>query len=377
MKKIRFGIVGVGNQGTYYANILKEGKVTNGILVGLCDNDPSKIEKAKENFKNVAELQYFSNYKDLINANICDVIMVETPHYYHPEIVIECLNKGINVICDKPAGVYTKQVREMNEIASRSKAKFTMMFNQRTNCVYRKMREMIKDGVLGSLQRVSWIITDWYRTQFYYDNGEWRATWVGEGGGVLINQCPHQIDLLQWILGKLPTKVSAHCHYGMWHDIEVEDDVTAYLEFDNGATGVFVTTTGEAPGTNRLEISGTKGKLLCENDTLIFFENEIDSQENSKVSPNGYDKPNCKKIIVETDGQNPQHVGIMNNFANALLGIEDLFIDGIEGINGVELHNAISLSGWKNGEIITLPVDEEEYLKELNKRKFKSKNSYK
>jgi predicted dehydrogenase len=230
------------------------------------------------------------------------------------------------------------------------------------------MREMIKDGVLGSLQRVSWIITDWYRTQFYYDNGEWRATWVGEGGGVLINQCPHQIDLLQWILGKLPTKVSAHCHYGMWHDIEVEDDVTAYLEFDNGATGVFVTTTGEAPGTNRLEISGTKGKLLCENDTLIFFENEIDSQENSKVSPNGYEKPNCKKIIVETDGQNPQHVGIMNNFANALLGIEDLFIDGVEGINGVELHNAISLSGWKNGEIVSIPVNEEEYLIELQKK---------
>ena len=365
MNKLRYGVVGIGNQGTYYSYLLKEGKIENGVLTAVCDNNPVKLEIAKQKFQGI---KYYDNYVEMLNSNEIDAVLVETPHYQHPEIVIECLKRNIHVICDKPAGVYTKQVREMNEVANKAKARFTMMFNQRTNCVYRKMKEMISQGLIGQLQRVTWIITDWYRTQSYYDNGAWRATWSGEGGGVLINQCPHQIDLIQWILGEMPTSISAFCHYGKWHDIEVEDDVTAYLEYKNGATGVFITTTGEAPGSNRLEISGTKGKLLSENGELIFYKNEIDSAENSKVSPNGFDKPKVEKIIVETDGLNLQHVGIINNFTNSILGLEEMFIDGQEGINGVELMNAIELSGWKQGQRITLPVDEEEYLKELNIR---------
>ena len=373
MKKVRFGIVGIGNQGTYYANLLKDNKVENGILVALCDNDIEKLQIAKDKFGDIEGVKFYDNYLSMLDDNVCDAVLVETPHYDHPEIVIECLKRDINVICDKPAGVYTKQVREMNEYAKTSKALFTMMFNQRTNCIYRKMKEMIDEGMIGELQRVTWIITDWYRTQIYYDNGSWRATWAGEGGGVLINQCPHQIDLIQWILGQMPKRVTASCHYGMWHDIEVEDDVTAYFEYENGATGVFITTTGEAPGTNRLEISGTKGKLLSEDGSLIFYRNEIDSIENSKTSDKGFDKPKCEIINVETDGNNPQHLGILNNFANAVLGIEELFIQGEEGINGVELMNAMELSGWKNASPVTLPVNEDEYLEILNVKRQNSR----
>ena len=372
MRKVRFGIVGVGNQGTHYANLLKDNKVINGELIALCDNDSEKLQTAKDKFGSNENVKFYDNYIAMLDDNVCDAVLVETPHYDHPEIVIECLKRNINVICDKPAGVYTKQVREMNEYAKNSKALFTMMFNQRTNCVYRKMKEMIDEGLIGEFQRVTWIITDWYRTQSYYDNGSWRATWEGEGGGVLINQCPHQIDLIQWILGQMPKKVTASCHYGMWHDIEVEDDVTAYFEYENGATGMFITTTGEAPGTNRLEISGSKGKLLSEDESLVFYKNEIDSIENSKTSDKGFDKPKCEKVIVETDGENPQHLGILNNFANTILGLEDLFINGIEGINGVELMNAMELSGWKNASPITPPVNEDEYLEILN---VKRKNS--
>ena len=369
MRKVRFGVIGMGNQGTYYANLLKDGKIDNGVLGACCDNNETKLNYAKEKFSGVEDVKFYSNYLDLLNEGDCDAILVETPHYDHPNIVIDCLKRGINVICDKPAGVYTKQVKEMNKVAKESKALFTMMFNQRTNCIYRKMKEMISEGLLGEIQRVTWIITDWYRTQIYYDNGSWRATWAGEGGGVLINQCPHQIDLIQWILGEMPSKVTAFCQYGKWHDIEVEDDVTAYFEYKNGATGVFITTTGEAPGTNRLEISGSKGKLLSEDGNLIFYQNEIDSIENCKVSQKGFDKPKCNKIIVETDGENPQHVGIINNFANAILGKEELFIKGEEGINGVELMNAIELSGWKDSVKVTLPVDEDEYLSILNEKR--------
>ncbi len=364
MEKIRYGIVGIGNQGTFYSNFLSNGEIEHGVLSAVCDINDEKLKIAKEKFPCATP---FKDYKEMVGSGLCDAIIITTPHYLHPEIAIYCLDRGMNVICDKPAGVYTKQVKEMNEAARRSKAKFAMMFNQRTNCVYRKMRELVSSGEIGQLQRVNWIITDWYRTQSYYDGGNWRATWSGEGGGVLINQCPHQIDLVQWVVGKMPTTVRGFCKYGRWHDIEVEDEVTAYFEYDNGATGVFITTTGEAPGTNRFMISGTKGQLLCENDKLYLYKNDVDSQELSKTSEHGFMPPKCERTEVETDGNNPQHKGILENFSKALLGLEEQFVQGTDGINGVELMNAIELSGWKNGEAVTLPVDEEEYIKELKR----------
>ena len=370
MRKIKFGVIGMGNQGSYYANLLKDGKIENGILSCVCDSNSVKLDNAKNKFEGIA---YFSDYIEMLESGACEAVLVETPHYQHPEIVMECLKRGIHVICDKPAGVYTKQVREMNELAEKSNAKFAMMFNQRTNCVYRKMKEIIENGGIGELQRVTWIITDWYRTQAYYDGGSWRATWAGEGGGALINQCPHQIDLVQWVVGQMPKKVHGFCHYGKWHDIEVEDDVTAYFEYENGATGVFITTTGEAPGTNRFEVSGSKGKLLCEGNELVWYKNERDSIEVCKTSDKGFDTPKCERIVVETDGKNPQHAGIINNFANALLGLEEQFVQGVEGINGVELMNAIEFSGWKNGAEVVLPVNQDEYHTELNKRRATSR----
>ena len=262
MEKIRFGIIGLGNQGTTYAlHLFDEGRIENGIVSAMCDIDESKIENIRAKTSNQSA-KYFRDYKEMLDSGLCDAVLVETPHYLHPEMVEECLKRNLHVICEKPAGVYTAQVRQMNEAAEKSEAKFAIMFNQRTNCVYRKMREIVKSGQIGELQRVTWIITDWYRPQHYYETGGWRATWSGEGGGVLINQCPHQLDLLQWVTGGLPKSVRGFCHYGKWHEIEVEDDVTAYLEYENGATGIFVTTTGETPGSNRFEISGKTKKYL-------------------------------------------------------------------------------------------------------------------
>ena len=375
MKKIRYGIIGLGNQGTtYILEFFDKGLIENGYVSAVCDIVPAKIENVKAKTIN-KEIEYFTDYKEMLDSGKCDAVLVETPHYQHPEIVIECLKRNINVICEKPAGVYTKQVREMNEKAKESKANFTMMFNQRTNCVYRKMREIIAEGGIGELQRVTWIITNWFRTKKYYESGSWRATWKGEGGGVLINQCPHQLDLVQWVVGKLPVRVNGFCKYGRWHDIEVEDEVTAYFEYENGATGMFITTTGECPGTNRFEVSGTKGKLVVEDNSneLIWCKCSEDTQELSEKATSGFQQPQVERIIVETDGKNEQHVGIINNFSNALLGKEEFMVDGTEGINGVELMNAIELSGWRNGASVSLPVDEEEYLKELNKKRATSR----
>ena len=374
MEKVRFGIIGVGNQGhSYIVNIFEKGLVENGYLTAVCDINPARLDAVKEKLGD-REIGYFDNHIKMLESGLCDAVLIETPHYDHPQLVEDCLVRGVNVICEKPAGVYTKQVRLMNEVAEKSEAKFGMMFNQRTNCLYRKMRELVRSGEIGELQRVTWIITDWFRSQYYYDAGSWRATWDGEGGGVLINQCPHQLDLVQWVVGELPTKVRGFCKYGKWHDIEVEDDVTAYFEYANGATGMFITTTGETPGTNRFEISGTKGKILCENNELILYKNKMDSREYVKTVQKTFGRPDFDKIVVETDGSNLQHSGIINNFANALIGKEELFVDGREGINGVELMNAIELSGWLDGKEITLPVDEELYLSELNKRRETSRH---
>ena len=369
MNQVRYGIIGLGNQGSSYAlKIFDAGKAENAVLTAMCDINEAKIENVKAKTTN-KDAVYFTDYKEMLDSGLCDAVLIEVPHYSHPEMVEECLKRNIHVICEKPAGVYTKQVKEMNAASEKSGALFGMMFNQRTNCLYRKMREIVMEGGIGELQRVNWIITDWYRTQQYYDSGSWRATWEGEGGGVLINQCPHQIDLVQWVVGEMPVSVNGFCQYGKWHDIEVEDEVTAYFRYKNGATGVFITTTGEAPGTNRFEISGTKGKLLCENNKLFYYKNETDSMEFSKTSKDSFKKPAKEIIEVETDGQNPQHAGIINNFTAAILGTEPLFVKGVEGINGVELMNAIELSGWNNGEAVTLPIDEDRYLKELNEHR--------
>ena len=368
MEKVRYGIIGLGNQGSSYMyNIFDKNKIDGAVVSACCDNNPAKIEamKAKTTNKDVV---YFADYKEMLDSGLVDAVLIEVPHYQHPEMVMECLKRDIHVISEKPAGVYTKQVKEMNEFAKDKKALFGMMFNQRTNCLYRKMKEMIANGAIGELQRVNWVITNWFRTQHYYDSGAWRATWRGEGGGVLFNQCPHQIDLVQWVVGEMPISVTAHLSYGRWHDIEVEDDVTAIFKYKNGATGVFVTSTSETPGVNRFEISGTKGRLVAEEGKLIYYKNKVDTLELIKTATEGFVAPNFEKIEVETDGKYPQHAGIIQNFTNAILGKEEVFALGVDGYNGVALMDAMQLSGWKNGAEVPLPFDDDEYLAILNEK---------
>ena len=369
MEKVRLGIIGVGNMGSGHAQNILDGKCPEIEITAVADRREARRQWAKETLP--ASVTIFEEGSDLIKSGLCDAVHICTPHYQHPTLAMEAFKAGLHVMCEKPAGVYTKAVREMNEAADKSGKVFAMMFNQRTNCVYRKMREMVQGGGLGDLKRVNWIITDWYRTQIYYDSGDWRATWDGEGGGVLLNQCPHQLDLLQWICG-LPKTVQAFCQEGKWHNIEVEDDVTAYLQFENGATGVFVTTTGDAPGTNRFEVTGTKGKLVCENDQLTFWKLGVDEREFCVTAKNGFEKPPCEKIQVETDGENPQHVGVLNAFAGKILHGTPLVADGKEGINGLTLSNAMHLSSWL-GKPVEIPFDEDLFLSELNKRRATSK----
>lgn len=365
MEKVRLGIIGIGNMGSSHALNVIAGKVPELELTAVADRKAQRREWARAHLPESVTI--YEEGCALIDSSVCDAVLIAVPHYQHPELTIRALRSKKHVLCEKPAGVYTKQVREMNEEAEKSGMVFAMMFNQRTNCIYRKMHELLTSGELGAIKRVNWIITDWYRTQAYYDSGSWRATWDGEGGGVLLNQCPHNLDLLQWLCG-MPKRVQAFCHNGKWHDIEVEDDVTAYLEYDNGATGVFVTTTADAPGTNRLEVTTEMGKLVCENDRLTLYRLEENERSFCRSAKGGFDMPDYTVEEVETDGKNEQHIGVMKAFAGRILRGTPLVAEGTEGIRGLTLSNAMHLSSWL-GCAVDIPFDEELFLEELNKRR--------
>jgi len=369
MDKVKLGIIGIGGMGGVHCGWVMDGLLPEIELVAVADVREARRDWARENLPET--VQIFEDGDMLIDAKCCDAVVVATPHYAHPYFSKRALENGIHVISEKPAGVYTKQVRETNEAAAKSDAVYAVMFNQRTNHLYRKMKEIVDGGEYGQIKRVSWLITDWYRTQKYYDNGDWRGTWDGEGGGVLMNQCPHQLDLLQWICG-MPVKIQAFCHEGKWHHIEVEDDVTAYLEFANGATGVFITTTGDYPGTNRFEITLERAKLVCEDGKLSFYVLDQSEREVCFEATVGVANIEGHYEEVETDGENPQHVGVMKAFAAHILRGEPLVARGEEGINSLMVANAMYLSSWL-GKPVTIPVDEEIYLKMLNEKRATSK----
>ncbi len=364
MEKIRLGIIGCGNIGKVHTDNIVNGNCPEVELSAVCD---LKKERLDEILEKKADVSVFYDAEEMMDSGKIDSVLVAVPHYDHPKLAIMAMKKGLNVLIEKPAGVYTKQVEEMNAVAKECNVVFGIMMNQRTNCIYRKMREIVKSGVLGEIKRTNLIITDWYRPQVYYDSGDWRATWSGEGGGVLLNQCPHNLDLWQWICG-MPTKIHAKLHYGKWHDVEIEDDVSAYCEYANGATGVFVTTTGDTPGTNRFEITLEKGKLIAEDGVLKMWENEMTEKEFSKTNDNPFARPNFTYKEVETDGENPQHKGVLNQFANAILHGGELVARGEEGINGLTISNAMHLSSWLDKEIDLTSFDSELFYEELKKR---------
>ena len=364
--RVRLGIIGIGNQGSTYARrFVKDNWVPDIQLVAIADINPARIAWAKENVS--SDLAYFDDATAMLDSGLIDACVVSIPHYDHPKYVMECMKRGIHVMCEKPAGVYTEQVREMNaEAKKHPEVIFAMMFNQRTNCVYRKMRELVQSGKYGRVRRANWLITDWYRSQCYYDSGDWRATWSGEGGGVLLNQCPHNLDLWQWILG-MPVKVQSFMHFGQWHDIEVEDDVTTYMEYADGHTGVFITSTGDPHGTNRFEVQMDGAQLVCEKDRLIVTELDQLEQDWMKTNTQPFGTVPGKTYEVETDGLNLQHQGVFEAFAGAILRGEPLVAGGEEGINGLTLSNAMHLSSFL-GHPVELPFDEKLYHDELMKR---------
>ena len=359
MEKVKIAVIGLGNIGTLHlANIEKEPRVE---LAAVCDIVPEKAKAAAERYGVKA---YFDSDK-LLADHVCDAVIIATPHYAHTTIGIAALKAGYHVLVEKPISVHKADCERLIAAHTDKSLVFAAMFNMRTDPYFQKIRQLVRSGELGKLFRITWIITAWFRTQAYYDSGGWRATWAGEGGGVLLNQCPHNLDLLQWIVG-MPLQVRGFCDLGKRHNIEVEDEVTAYMVYPEGATGLFVASTGETPGTNRLEIAGDQGKLVLEDDRLLYIRNEIPATEFLRTSKASFAKPPVWHVEIPVQGHGGQHAEVLRNFAAAILDGEPLIAPAEEGIHSVELANAMLFSSLK-GHPVDLPLDSAAYEAELKR----------
>ena len=356
--KLKIGVIGVGTIGTAHARSILNGEVEGLELCALCDSEPKRKADLEAEFSNIP---VFLSSDELISSGLADAVIISTPHYFHPIIAKKALDAGIHVLCEKPLCVYTRGIEELFEIAKKNKLTFAVMLNQRTNKLFSEAKRIIESGEIGEIRRSSWIITNWYRTQPYYNSGSWRATWRGEGGGVLTNQAPHNLDLWYWLCG-MPKSVFASCKAGKYHNIEVEDEASIFTEYENGATGVFITTTGDPLGVNRLEISGTRGKILLEDARLVhtvleYGENDIVSGE--------FPVKSTERVVLDEEYNG--HVRILQNFTNSILYGEKLISPATEALAEVKICNMAYLSEW-TGEKITAPLDESLYVEKLQEK---------
>jgi predicted dehydrogenase len=358
MKSVRLGMIGVGNMGFAHCQSLLAGKVPRVELAAVCDTDPKKLQR-------VADVPGFATHQEMFRSGKVDAVLVATPHYGHTTIGIDALRAGLHVLIEKPLSVHPEDAARLVAAHTNAKQVFALMFNQRTDRTYQKIRSLVQSGELGAIRRIHWTITNWFRTEAYYASGGWRATWEGEGGGVLLNQCPHNLDLFQWMFG-MPDRLRAWCHLGKYHAIEVEDEVTAYMEYANGCTATFITSTGEAPGSNRLEVAAERGRLVYGDGKLAFTRNEVPMSEFSRTTEHAFAAPATWDVTIPTGGSGGQHNEILQNFADAILDGKPLLAPAAEGQHGVQLACAM-LQSSALGKTVDLPIDGKAYARHLRK----------
>lgn len=360
MNKVRLGIIGLGNIGKHHCSYLLDKKISRAELTAACSVVPAELDMFRGKIPNL-----FSDGTEMIQSGQCDALIVATPHYQHTTLGIAALEAGLHTMIEKPISAHKADAERLIACAQKHpKQVFAGMFQMRVEPRYAKVQKLIQTGELGAIVRINWIITDWFRTEAYYASGGWRATWKGEGGGVLLNQCLHNLDTMQWLVG-MPNRVRGFCQLGRFHQIEVEDNVSAYMEWANGATGVFVSSTGEAPGTNRFEIVGSRGTVVMENNKIYFTRNEADMLEFSQTSKQGFVKPEVWNVEIPFENAVVPHSIIIQNFVNAILDGEPLIVPGGEGIQSVELANAMVFSSL-TGDTLELPMSGAAWEKKLN-----------
>lgn len=353
MDSVRLGIVGLGNMGKAHLHNIRSGKVHGLRVTALCESVGTLPELLEHE-------SGFTDVNEMIHSGKIDAILICTPHFSHTTIGIEALNHGLHVLVEKPISVHKADCERLIAAHKDKKKIFAAMFNMRTNAVFKKVKDLIDSGEVGAVRRVHWEVTNWFRTNYYYATGGWRGTWKGEGGGVLMNQCPHNLDLFQWMFG-MPQRVRGFCQFGRFHQIEVEDDVTAVLMYDSGTTATFATSTGEAPGKNCLEISCENGRLTVTDNNRIHFQRlRTPMSKFCMEAEAAFATPEVWHMDIPVEQSGGQHVEILQNFTNAILKGEKLLSPAEEGIRSVELANAILLSTWQD-KTIELPMSSADY----------------
>ena len=362
MEFVKFGVIGIGNMGSAHVTFIDA--LPNTKLTAVCDINPAAFDRIKPELR--AKIQCFTDADTFFKEADVDAVLIAVPHYDHPDLAIKAMKAGKHIIVEKPIAVHKAEAeRLIAEGEKHPELKKSLMFCQRTIGAHKKLKQMIDSGELGKIRRVNWVITNWFRSQAYYDSGDWRASWRGEGGGVLLNQCPHQLDLWQWLFG-MPKIVQAVAKLGKYHDIEVEDEVNAYMEYEDGMVGNFIASTGEMPGENRLVITAEKGRVTYENGKIQFLRNEVETSKYCKTTKKSFGTADhwiCE-IPASADGSK-QHSNVIENVVNAILHDAPLIAPMEEGIRGLELGNAMLLSGLKN-KTVTLPMDSAEYAEMLS-----------
>jgi predicted dehydrogenase len=354
--KVKLAVIGVGGMGGNHLNSIKE--LDNCKLVAVCDIDKEIADKKGKDY----DVKVFYSHEDLLKSKIADAVIIATPHYDHTTIAVAAMDAGVHVLTEKPVGVHKLDIEKMIAAHERNpELVFAAMFNQRTIEAHKKLKKLIDSDEFGAIKRINWTVTSWFRSQCYYDGGGWRATWEGEGGGVLMNQCPHQLDLFQWFFG-MPKTIRAFCSIAKYHNIEVEDDVTAYMEYEDGKTAVFTTSTGEAPGTERLEIACERGKVILENHKIMFYRTEEPVSEFCATTDLRFGTPTVWKVDVpiNEDKGGSQHQKVIDAYVNAIAKGTELVAKAEEGIKSIELANSMIYSSMKN-ETVTLPLDGEKF----------------
>jgi len=355
---VRLGIVGLGNIGRQHIENITDGRVKGCTLAAVSSRQSGGLDDK-------LGVAHFTDYRDMVASDLCDAVLVATPTFNHAEIGANVLRAGLHLMMEKPIGLSVQEGRGLIDL-QRPGQVFALMLNQRTDPLFLDMRKCIRQGKLGEIIRTHWTMTNWFRPEVYFQVSDWRATWRGEGGGLLVNQCIHNLDIFQWLCG-MPTSVKAFCRFGRYHDIEVEDEATAYFEYDSGASGVFIGSTGEAPGVNRFDIVGDKGSLSFDGEKLMLTENAPATSEYSRETRDMFGMPATTVTDITPDRSGNQHATVMNNFVTAIREGAALIAPAEEGLDSLALANAMLLSTWED-RTVELPMDASAYQVALEQR---------
>ena len=358
MNNLRLGVIGLGNIGQQHIKHIQSDAVERCVVTALSSRNISPL--AEE-----LNAKHFTDYRDLIDSGLCDAVLIATPTMNHLDMGLYALNKGLHVLMEKPLGLSVEQGDQLLACADKDQV-FGLMLNQRVAPIFVKMKNVIDTGILGELQRTHWTMTNWFRPEVYFQVSDWRATWAGEGGGLLLNQCIHNIDIFQWLTG-MPVSLQGFCGFGKYHNIEVEDEATAYFQYENGATGVFVGSTGESPGINRLDIVGDKGTMSFDGEKLLLTENSPSTSAYNKETKDMFGQPKTHQLDITPCEVVNQHGVVINNFVEAILDGEELIAPAAQGMDSLAIANAILWSSW-SGEKVNFPLSSSGYQEALEEK---------